>query len=80
MTIILNLNESAYNMGIDYLKSISIMGQVTDGYQSYQINPKVGRGLVKVDPVRQTIRLEDNVDSITARNLLQAVKPARRTL
>ena len=78
MTIILDLNESSYNRGIDYLKSISIMGRVVDGYQFYQIDPKVGRGLVKADPVKQTIRLEDNVDSEIAKALLNATK--RRTL
>lgn len=77
MGTILDLNGIAYHQGIDYLKSISIMGQITDGYQTYQINPKVGRGLIRTDPINQTTELTDTVDAITVKNLMQATKCRR---
>jgi hypothetical protein len=78
MGIVLDFSsESAYNQAIDYLRQASIRGQRINGYAYYQIDPKIGRGLVMANLGMQTIELTDTIDRETERTILNATKSRR---
>ena len=77
---ILDLNGRAYNAAINYLKEVSIRGEVVGKYLVYQIAPQWGRGIIKADPHTRRIELTDTVDRAAREGLLHATKQRAVTI